>query len=376
MGYNGLTNLGVEYLARMIAENKPVTFTKIKVGNGSIPGSQTGASTTNLYSFKKDVEILSKNQIENSIKLQVLLNNLDLEAGFYVKELGVYVQDGEQEKLYWYINKDNPSYLPDKNTPSTHRYNLFLEVSNLETNIINFTGEGLLADKKFVEDSIEEAFNNFEEGYNATINTLLPKGNIPNSLNSAEKIVAALQGNGGLKFDENLLYLNDEGTKEKGLYYLDRLAEGIFECLEQTDEKVNNSAKFKNISNKENSDRLDNLFEIEKKSNSVLYIKPSTTRTYRLKKHVYGKLTAIIILFHETHDVQDLYFINSYDRTDGFGYVHARTILAPAGNKVTADGETFTITAISTGVFAVFLTPKIYDGTIDFMEYFEDITDL
>lgn len=255
MGYNGLTNLGVEYLARMIAENKPVTFTKIKVGNGSIPGSQTGASTTNLYSFKKDVEILSKNQIENSIKLQVLLNNLDLEAGFYVKELGVYVQDGEQEKLYWYINKDNPSYLPDKNTPSTHRYNLFLEVSNLETNIINFTGEGLLADKKFVEDSIEEAFNNFEEGYNATINTLLPKGNIPNSLNSAEKIVAALQGNGGLKFDENLLYLNDEGTKEKGLYYLDRLAEGIFECLEQTDEKVNNSAKFKNISNKENSDR-------------------------------------------------------------------------------------------------------------------------
>lgn len=87
-------------------------------------------------------------------------------------------------------------------------------------------------------------------------------------------------------------------------------------------------------------------------------------------------MTAIIILFHETHDVQDLYFINSYDRTDGFGYVHARPILAPAGNKVTADGETFTITAISTGVFAVFLTPKIYDGTIDFMEYFEDITDL
>lgn len=121
---------------------------------------------------------------------------------------------------------------------------------------------------------------------------------------------------------------------------------------------------------------MDNLFEIEKKNNSVLYIKPSTTRTYRLKKHVYGKLTAIIILFHETHDVQDLYFINSYDRTDGFGYVHARPILAPAGNKVTADGEIFTITAISTGVFAVFLTPKFYDGTIDFMEYFEDITDL
>ena len=259
MAYNGLTNLGVEYLARMTAENKPVTFTKIKVGNGSIPASQTGASTTNLYSLKKEVEILSKNQIENSIKLQVLLNNLDLEVGFYVKELGVYVQDGEQEKLYWYINKDNPSYLPDKNTPSTHRYNLFLEVSNLETNIINFTGEGLLADKKFVEDSINEAFSNFEEEYHETINTLLPKGTVPASLNSAEKIASALQANTGIKFDPDLLYLNYEGTKKVGYCYLDELADGIYECIKETTTTFNDSACFKNISNKNNSDRLDNL---------------------------------------------------------------------------------------------------------------------
>ena len=262
MAYNGLTNLGVEYLARMIAENKPVTFTKIKVGNGSIPASQTGASTTNLYSLKKEVEILSKNQIENSIKLQVLLNNLDLEVGFYVKELGIYVQDGEQEKLYWYINKDNPSYLPDKNTPSTHRYNLFLEVSNLETNIINFTGEGLLADKKFVEDSINEVFSNFEEEYHETINTLLPKGTVPASLNSAEKIASALQANTGIKFDPDLLYLNYEGTKKVGYCYLDELADGIYECIKETTTTFNDSACFKNISNKNNSDRLDNLFEI------------------------------------------------------------------------------------------------------------------
>lgn len=87
----------------------------------------------------------------------------------------------------------------------------------------------------------------------------LDKGTVPASLNSAEKIVAALQGNGGLKFDENLLYLNDEGTKKVGYYYLDRLADGIFECLEQTEETVNNSAKFRDVSNKASADRLDNL---------------------------------------------------------------------------------------------------------------------
>lgn len=264
MGYNGLTNFGIEYQARMTAENKPVTLTKVRVGNGSIPASQTGATTTNLYSYKKEVEILAKEQIENAVKLQILLNNLDQETGFYVKELGVYVQDGVEEKLYWYINKDNPSYLDDKNVPSKHRYNLFLEVTNVETIIINFTGQGLLADKEYVDNKIAD----FETGYNTTIEDIRSKidskitsGTLPASLNSGEKIYKALQGSGGLKFDENLLYLNDVGTKKTGYYYLDRLTEGIFECTEQTKTTVNNSSFFKNISNKANSDKLENLFK-------------------------------------------------------------------------------------------------------------------
>lgn len=118
-------------------------------------------------------------------------------------------------------------------------------------------------------------------------NGKLTQGTVPNSLNSAEKIVAALQGNGGLKFDENLLYIEDKGIKKKGFYYLSRLMSGIFECLEQTEETVNNSAKFKDISNKSNSDRLDNLFDVEVKENQygtsykypsgLLVFKPNVT---------------------------------------------------------------------------------------------------
>lgn len=286
MGYNGLTNFGIEYQARMTAENKPVTLTKVRVGNGSIPASQTGATTTNLYSYKKEVEILAKEQIENAVKLQILLNNLDQETGFYVKELGVYVQDGVEEKLYWYINKDNPSYLDDKNVPSKHRYNLFLEVTNVETIIINFTGQGLLADKEYVDNKIAD----FETGYNTTIEDIRSKidskitsGTLPASLNSGEKIYKALQGSGGLKFDENLLYLNDVGTKKTGYYYLDRLTEGIFECTEQTETTVNNSSFFKNISNKANSDKLENLFKNPKKIISVNIILTTTEQSLNLE---------------------------------------------------------------------------------------------
>ncbi|WP_293960714.1 hypothetical protein [uncultured Fusobacterium sp.] len=87
----------------------------------------------------------------------------------------------------------------------------------------------------------------------------LDKGNVPDVLNSAEKIIKALQGNTGIKFDENLLYLNDSGTKKKGYCYIDKLTDGIFECIQETTTTVNNATYFKNFSNKENSDRLSNL---------------------------------------------------------------------------------------------------------------------
>lgn len=99
MAYNGLTDLGKAYLAKCLANQKPVVFTKVKVGDGSIPSNKTGQTTVELYSFKKEVEILSKEQQNTAVKLSVLLNNINLEQGFYVKELGIYIDDDGVEKL-------------------------------------------------------------------------------------------------------------------------------------------------------------------------------------------------------------------------------------------------------------------------------------
>ena len=263
MAYNGLTNLGSAYLAKCMANKTGVTFTKIKVGNGSIPGGQTGQTTTDLYGFKKEVEILAKEQVDTALKLTLLLNNLDVAAGFYVKEMGIYIQDDDgKEKLYWYINKDNPSYLPDKNTPSNHRYNLYLEVTPVETTVVNFTGQDLLADKKYVDDSIK----NFQTENNAvignlrnTINTKLAKGNLPVGITDAKGIYDLLENNGGINIDPNLLYLNDAGTKTQGKVYFDRNKKGLFECVQTTTATTNSTTYFVDISNKASADRLANL---------------------------------------------------------------------------------------------------------------------
>lgn len=90
--------------------------------------------------------------------------------------------------------------------------------------------------------------------------TVLARGDLSNQFKDANAIVKALQANTGMKFDEGLLYLNDAGTKKVGFCYLDRLTDGIFECIKQTTAVVNDSSCFKNFSNKENSDRLGNLF--------------------------------------------------------------------------------------------------------------------
>ena len=128
-------------------------------------------------------------------------------------------------------------------------FNLYNEVIKKQNEVEN----RLLTKKK----NIWEAINEVHE-------SKLSKGTLPPAFDNTEKIFKALQGNTGIKFDENLLYLNDEGTKKVGLCYLDRLTDGIFECIQETTTTVNNATYFKNFSNKENSDRLSNLNAFEK----------------------------------------------------------------------------------------------------------------
>ena len=128
------------------------------------------------------------------------------------------------------------------------------------------------------------------------IKTKLNQGNVPDVLNSAEKIIKALQGNTGIKFDENLLYLNDSGTKKKGYCYIDKLTDGIFECIQETTTTVNNATYFKNFSNKENSDRLSNLErnEILEISNKVSYLNQDS------KLIRFGAI-GIVVLYFDTN---------------------------------------------------------------------------
>ncbi len=246
--FEGLTNKGKEYMAKCLAENKPVSFAKVKIGDGTIGHGENPETFIDIKSIKKEVSIVDKTQIGDTAKLTVQLDNTGVLEGYFPREIGIYVQDGGQEILYWYINDGSEtSWLPPASkSPVKFKYHINLMVTNLETVIVNWSGKELWVDREYLGKELDKKLNN---------------GNLPSIVTNAETIFKALQGNTGMKFDENLLYLNDSGTKKKGYCYIDKLTDGIFECIQETTTTVNNATYFKNFSNKENSDRLSNLIE-------------------------------------------------------------------------------------------------------------------
>lgn len=75
----------------------------------------------------------------------------------------------------------------------------------------------------------------------------------------------ALEGNRlaeilGIEFGGNI---QDTGNKVKGKFYFDNVTKFYYECIENTNLTYNESSKFRAISNKPISDKVENLYNIE-----------------------------------------------------------------------------------------------------------------
>ena len=64
----------------------------------------------------------------------------------------------------------------------------------------------------------------------------------------------------GIEFGGNI---QDTGAKVKGKFYFDNVTKFYYECIENTNLTYNESSKFRAISNKPLSDRVENLYTIE-----------------------------------------------------------------------------------------------------------------
>lgn len=231
MAYNGLTNAGAAYKAAREANNLPVEFLKAKVGNGIVPSGTDPAELTDIISGKMEVEITDIHQVERALKMTVQVSNESLTTGFYLTEIAIYVNDNGTPVLYWYIGKNNGTYVPDSTKPMKYKNILNIEVSSTPVTTVNYTGKDLWID---------------EETLNAKFGT--GEREILEGIRLAQIL--------GLEFAGEL---NNNNLKQAGKAYWDNVNKSIYKCLVDTTLNYADASKFEAISNNDLLLKLQNL---------------------------------------------------------------------------------------------------------------------
>ena len=237
MAFRGLTKKGADYLATRLANELAVEFLKVEIGDGAVVSGQNPKNQTSLISYKKDVRILKKEQENNAINLTIQITNDDITQGFYLKEIGIYVNDSTSNGcLYWYCNEDNAQYIPAKtDSVIAFEIDIRMEVTNSDSTIINWSGKNTWINKDYLEENYTQ-----NGGYTGTAQEI------------DDRVVSALGKEDG-KFP-----LNE--AIQGNVYYFPGNKK-FYICKEAQNRRVSvPDGNFEEISIWENRKRLENLY--------------------------------------------------------------------------------------------------------------------
>lgn len=265
MAFRGLTKKGADYLATRLANELAVEFLKVEIGDGAVVSGQNPKNQTSLISYKKDVRILKKEQENNAINLTIQITNDDITQGFYLKEIGIYVNDSTSNGcLYWYCNEDNAQYIPAKtDSVIAFEIDIRMEVTNSDTTIINWSGKNTWINKDYLEENYTQ-----NGGYKGTTQEV------------DDRVVSALGKEDG-KFPLN--------EAIQGNVYYFPANKKFYICKETQNRRISvPDVKFEELSIWENRKRLENFSRLESER---LYIQNATfVKVYKIA----GMITLIV----------------------------------------------------------------------------------
>lgn len=142
-----ITEVGRNFLLTAISEGRKVFFSKIKTS--SVDNSLTDLSIlVELVEVKQSINIPYVKILENdSIKIRAVINNSELDVGYYIKTLGIYIEDElGQEVLYAVaIANEIADYLPEFTRGITGiEFTAILKVSSTSDISINVDPTGIV----------------------------------------------------------------------------------------------------------------------------------------------------------------------------------------------------------------------------------------
>lgn len=218
-----ITDNGRALIADTLANNKQIIFTRMITSSKIYEDSTDVSKLTNIDEIKQTVSMSKISQEGTRVRLNAVFTNSTVNTSYKIQTIGLYAKTGTgNEILYSITRAKEPDIMP-----ATNGINLATVEIDLITEINNSNGATMLMN--------------------------------PSTLVTTSNLVAELEKIAGLEFGGNI---QDIGNKTKGKFYYDSVTKFYYECIVNNSLTYNDSSKFRAISNKPISDRLENLFKI------------------------------------------------------------------------------------------------------------------
>ena len=305
-----LTNKGRELLAKSINGETKINVTKFKIGAGYNTGNDR--ELTDLLDKRNEFPVTSYERKENGIvEFTFIVSNKTgtgestIRNSFKISEMGIYAQDDSgTEILYAYNKGTDGDYIPVYNGKNA--------IDIVEKCIIIIDQAANLTVK--IDDSMTYLTRESADRRYLEIQVLA-------------KII-------GLEFGGNI---QDTGAKTTGKFYYDKALKYYYECIVNNNLTYNDGSKFRAISNKPISDKLENLYEIESQriqvaNGDVIFTRKGKTVTVMVRLQNDGNN----ITFHENQQLLEIPAkFRPTSQSYGFEAALASSSLTPGLNGAT-----------------------------------------
>jgi len=219
-----ITDNGRALIADTLANNKQIIFTRMITSSKIYEDSTDVSKLTNIDEIKQTVSMSKISQEGTRVRLNAVFTNSAVNTSYKIQTMGLYAKTGTGNEILYSITRAKE---PDV-MPATNGINLATVEIDLITEINNSNGATMLMN--------------------------------PSTLVTTSNLVAELEKIAGLEFGGNI---QDIGNKTKGKFYYDSVTKFYYECIEDNSLTYNDSGKFRAISNKPLSDKVENLCEIK-----------------------------------------------------------------------------------------------------------------
>lgn len=267
-----LTNKGRELLAKAINNETKINITKFKIGAGYNTGNDR--ELTDLLDKRNEFPVNSYERKENGIvEFTFIVSNKTgsgtsiITNSYKISEMGIYAQDDSgTEILYAYNKGTDGDYIPVYN------------------------GKNAI-------DIVEKCIIIIDQA--ATLNVTIDNSMTYLTRESADRRYLEIQALAkiiGLEFGGNI---QDIGAKVTGKFYYDKALKYYYECIANNNLTYNDGAKFRAISNKPLSDKVENLHKVQQ---AKLYVHSEATGQGRTTCNIVQKVGNVVTIIFDSGD--------------------------------------------------------------------------